>query len=47
VFGNLVQLIEQGKILPLVDHVFPLEHIAEAQTLFLEKKHVGKMVLTL
>ncbi|MDF7808339.1 alcohol dehydrogenase family protein [Pontiellaceae bacterium B12219] len=47
VFGNLVQLIEQGRISPLVDHVFPLEQIAEAQTLFLEKKHIGKMVLTL
>ncbi|MDF7800267.1 alcohol dehydrogenase family protein [Pontiellaceae bacterium B1224] len=47
VFGNLVKLIEQGKIVPLVDHVFPLEQIAAAQTLFLEKKHVGKIVLTL
>ncbi|WP_261824972.1 alcohol dehydrogenase family protein [Vibrio neonatus] len=46
VFCNLVSLIEQGKIKPLVAKTFPLEAISQAQTEFQEKKHVGKIVLT-
>ena len=46
VFGNLIHRIEQGHIKPLIAHTFPLEEIVQAQTEFQEKKHVGKIVLT-
>ncbi|WP_435533084.1 alcohol dehydrogenase family protein [Vibrio owensii] len=46
VFGNLVHHIEQGNIKPLVAQTFPLEDINQAQAAFQEKRHVGKMVLT-
>ena len=46
VFPALVGYIEQGRIRPLVDRTFPLEHIVEAQRVFLSKQHVGKLVLT-
>lgn len=46
VFAALVGYIEQGRISPLVAATFPLEDIAEAQTVFLNKQHVGKLVLT-
>ncbi len=46
VFFNLVRRIEQGKVLPLVAETYPLRRIADAQTAFLEKNHVGKIVLS-
>jgi NADPH:quinone reductase-like Zn-dependent oxidoreductase len=46
VFPNLVGYIERGEIRPLVAATFPLERIVEAQREFLEKRHVGKFVLT-
>jgi NADPH:quinone reductase-like Zn-dependent oxidoreductase len=45
VFKNLIRRIEQGAISPTVAHTFPLEEIRDAQTLFLKKQHVGKIVL--
>jgi NADPH:quinone reductase-like Zn-dependent oxidoreductase len=45
VFANLVRLIEQGAIRPMVAATFPLRDIVAAQTLFLAKTHVGKIVL--
>ncbi len=45
VFPNLVGYIERGQIRPLVAGVFPLAQIAEAQTAFLAKHHVGNLVL--
>ena len=45
VFPNLVGYIERGEIRPLVAATFPLERIADAQRAFLEKRHVGKLVL--
>ncbi|MFM7252694.1 MAG: alcohol dehydrogenase family protein [Ilumatobacteraceae bacterium] len=45
VFPNLVGYIERGEIRPLVAATFPLERIADAQREFLEKRHVGKLVL--
>lgn len=45
VFKNLVDHIEHGRIKPLVSEVFPLKEIVAAQQCFLEKKHVGKIVL--
>ncbi len=46
VFPALVGYIEQGRIRPLVARTFPLEQIVEAQRVFLSKRHVGKLVLT-
>ncbi|MCP4630768.1 MAG: zinc-binding dehydrogenase [bacterium] len=45
VFDNLIKSIEQGVIKPIVAQSFALEEIREAQTLFLKKQHVGKIVL--
>jgi NADPH:quinone reductase-like Zn-dependent oxidoreductase len=47
VFSNLIDHIERGSISPLVAETFPLEQIADAQTTFMSKKHIGKIVLTL
>ncbi len=47
VFANLIEYIERGRISPVVAETFPLERIADAQTLFMSKRHIGKMVLTL
>lgn len=45
VFNNLIKVIEGGDIAPVIARTFALPEIREAQTLFLEKKHVGKIVL--
>lgn len=45
VFGNLVSRIESGQIKPLVAETYALDQIAEAQTSFEKKNHVGKIVL--
>ncbi len=45
VFNNLIKRIEQGDIAPVVAQSFALEEIRDAQTLFLQKQHVGKIVL--
>ena len=45
VFRNLISYIEQGIIFPVIAQVFDLEAIRDAQTLFMEKQHVGKIVL--
>ena len=45
VFPNLVSYIENKEIRPLLAKVFPLERIAEAQSEFLKKTHVGNYVL--
>lgn len=47
VFSNLVELIERKKIVPLVAETYPLQEIAKAQSSFLEKGHIGKIVLEL
>lgn len=47
VFPNLVGYIERGEVKPLVSLTFPLERIESAQRVFLEKRHIGKIVLTL
>ena len=46
VFKNLIRRIERGEIKPVVAQLFTLEEICDAQTLFLKKQHVGKIVLT-
>jgi NADPH:quinone reductase-like Zn-dependent oxidoreductase len=45
VFPALVRSIERGDVRPLVAKTFPLERIADAQREFLEKRHVGNLVL--
>jgi NADPH:quinone reductase-like Zn-dependent oxidoreductase len=45
VFPNLIQYIESGEIRPLLAKTFRLEEIVQAQTEFLEKKHIGNIVL--
>ncbi len=47
VFANLVRYIERGEIRPLVSATFPLSKIAAAQESFLQKSHLGKIVLVL
>lgn len=47
VFAQLVGHIERGEVRPLVSATFPLEKIEAAQRVFMEKRHVGKIVLTL
>ena len=39
-------LIEQGRIQPIVDSVFPLEKAAEAQAKMAGSSHIGKILLT-
>ena len=46
VFSNLIDHIEHGRIAPVVAETFPLEQIVDAQTVFLSKAHIGKIVLT-
>ncbi|MCY1127674.1 alcohol dehydrogenase family protein [Frigidibacter sp. RF13] len=45
VFPNLIGYIERNEIRPLVAATYPLCDIAKAQKDFLEKRHVGKLVL--
>lgn len=46
VFANLIKHIENGSISPVVAASYLLEEIVEAQKAFLEKKHTGKIVLS-
>lgn len=46
VFSNLVHRIERDEIIPLVAGTFALRDIVRAQEEFLEKRHIGKLVLT-
>lgn len=46
VFADLVGYIEQGKIRPLLAATYPLERLREAQAAFIEKAHVGNIVVT-
>lgn len=45
VFAELVELIEAGGIQPAVAATFPLAQVKDAQTMFMEKGFVGKIVL--
>ncbi len=47
VFENLVSYIERGEIRPVISGTYPLSEIAAAQEEFLNKKHTGKLVLTI
>lgn len=45
VFGRLVELINEGRITPLVSHTYPLRDIVKAQADFQSKAFPGKLVL--
>ncbi|MGI9598422.1 MAG: alcohol dehydrogenase family protein [Acidimicrobiales bacterium] len=45
IFENLVFYVEAGEIRPVVAGTYPLADIVEAQQEFLDKRHVGKLVL--
>jgi len=45
VFPNLVGYVERGEIRPLLAATYPLADIVQAQQDFMEKRHVGKLVL--
>jgi len=45
VFSNLVRYIERSEIKPVVSSIHPLSEIVLAQQEFLQKRHVGKIVL--
>ncbi|MEM1383154.1 MAG: alcohol dehydrogenase family protein [Pseudomonadota bacterium] len=44
--ARLVKVVERGQIQPMLAATFPLKDLAKAQEAFLEKRHVGNMVLT-
>ena len=46
VFKNIIGYIEKKEISPLVDKIFPLKNIIEAQKYFLKKDFIGKIVIT-
>lgn len=45
VFTDLVGYIECGELTPLVAATYPLEQMAAAQTAFMDKQHVGAIVI--
>ncbi len=45
VFANLVRYIERGEIKPIVAATFRLADLREAQQAFIEKRHVGAIVI--
>ena len=46
IFESLVGYIEREEIRPLLANTFPLDKIADAQSEFLRKRHVGNFVIT-
>ena len=46
VFKNIIGYIEKKEFIPLVDKIFPLKNIIEAQKYFLKKDFIGKIVIT-
>ena len=47
VFSNLVRYIENSEIRPVVARSYPLDLLRSAQEAFMEKKHVGAIVIDL
>jgi NADPH:quinone reductase-like Zn-dependent oxidoreductase len=46
-FRRVVHLAETGQIKPLVEKTYPLEELREAQTEFVKRRHVGKLVIVI
>lgn len=47
VFADLVGYIERGEIKPLLAETMPLEKLPDAQRLFIDKHHIGNVVVTI
>ncbi|HYX74235.1 MAG TPA: alcohol dehydrogenase family protein [Steroidobacteraceae bacterium] len=47
VFASLIGYIERGELRPVIAATYPLREIVAAQTEFMRKSHVGKIVLTI
>jgi D-arabinose 1-dehydrogenase-like Zn-dependent alcohol dehydrogenase len=47
VFPDLVGYIERGEILPMLAASYPLEQLKDAQQAFIDKRHVGNIVVTM
>ena len=45
IFADLVGYIERGEVRPLLAGSYPLAKLREAQAAFLEKRHVGNLVV--
>ncbi len=45
IFPNLIRYVENNEIRPLLAKTYPLSEIHQAQADFLDKKHVGKLVV--
>ncbi|MBL8911501.1 MAG: zinc-binding dehydrogenase, partial [Archangium sp.] len=43
---KLLELVQQGKLQPVIDRVMPLERAAEAHALLADRKSFGNVVLT-
>ncbi|MEU6228952.1 zinc-binding dehydrogenase [Streptomyces sp. NPDC047042] len=43
--GRLAELIESGRVQPLIEDTFPLEDLRSAQAHLLKRTHVGKCVV--
>ncbi|MBX2838623.1 MAG: alcohol dehydrogenase family protein [Gammaproteobacteria bacterium] len=46
-FSDIVSYIERGEIKPLVAATFPLQDLHAAQQMFIDKQHVGNIVVTM
>ncbi|MDM5147589.1 alcohol dehydrogenase family protein [Candidatus Persebacteraceae bacterium Df01] len=47
IFSNLVNYITRGEIKPLLAKTFPLRELTQAQEMFVAKKHIGNIVVTM
>ena len=45
--ARLVKLIERGRLRPMLARTFPLRELAKAQEVFMAKRHVGNIVVTM
>ena len=46
-FGDLVGYIERGEVRPVLAEAYPLEKLHDAQRAFIDKKHIGNIVVTM
>jgi NADPH:quinone reductase-like Zn-dependent oxidoreductase len=46
IFGDLVGYIERGEVKPVLAATYPLHLLREAQQAFIDKRHVGNIVVT-
>jgi NADPH:quinone reductase-like Zn-dependent oxidoreductase len=47
IFQSLIRYIENGDVRPMLAHSFPLSQLHAAQHAFIDKKHVGNIVVTM